>query len=57
MFEKLTDGELDYIKTKVLNELAFSAEYINKESEQNSSNPRGFVLTTEQKVGENNAGI
>lgn len=57
MFEELTNNELDNIKTKVLSELAFTAEYINNESEQNSSNPRGFVLTTKQKVGENNAGI
>lgn len=57
MFEELTDVELDIIKDKVLNELDFSAEYINKEPEQNSSNSRGFVLTTKQKVGEHNAGI
>ena len=51
MFEELTNIELDTIKTKVLRELTFTAEYINK-SEQNSSNSRGFVLTTKQKVGE-----
>ncbi len=52
MFEELTDIELDIIKDKVLNEIKFSVEYINKELEQNSSNSRGFVLTTKQKVGE-----
>lgn len=52
MFEEFTDIELDIIKDNVLNEIKFSAEYINKESAQNSSNSRGFVLTTKQKVGE-----
>lgn len=52
MFEELTDSELKLIKDKVLNDLKFSAEYINKESDQNSSNLRGFVLTAKQKVGE-----
>ena len=53
MFEELTDIELDIIKDKVLNEIKFSVEYINKELEQNSSNSRGFVLTTKQYANSN----